>query len=204
MAWHANLSEKSVEWTGGQKVKKWKASRTSRKHLKKKSWSYINILRKEGFKSIGLVVKEWHRLQEVLGSRPTLKKVIFLNFFQLFTPGFRVRLRRLHFFWTSHNMILYRPYESKLQTLSKNASWLRCCNTTVSTWFETQTQNDERPVRGQTLQEGEVHENKREGGPHENRRGSENRRDLVCLKARWSENRGMEGVHTQSTEVVGS
>ena len=49
-------------------------------------------------KSVGLVVKEWHRLPEVLGSRPTLKKVIFLNFFQLFTQGFRVRLRGLHFF----------------------------------------------------------------------------------------------------------
>ena len=33
----------------------------------------------------------------------------------------------------------------------------------MSTRFETQTQNDERPVRGQTLREGEVHEN-REGG----------------------------------------
>ena len=81
--------------------------------------------------------------------------------------------------------------------LSKNASWLRCCNTTVSTGFETQTQNDERPVRGQTLREGEVHENRRKGR-------SENRRDLVCLKALRSENRSMEGVHTQSTEVVGS
>ena len=43
-------------------------------------------------------------------------------------------------------------------------------NTTGSTGFETQTQDDERPVRGQTLQEGEVHDNKRKGGPHENRR----------------------------------
>ena len=34
-------------------------------------------------------------------------------------------------------------------------------------------------------------------------RGSENRRDLVCLKALWTENRSMEGGHTQSTEVVG-
>ena len=33
----------------------------------------------------------------------------------------------------------------------------------MSTWFETQTQKDERPVRGQ-LQKGEVHENRREGG----------------------------------------
>ena len=30
----------------------------------------------------------------------------------------------------------------------------------MSTGFETQTQNDERPVRGQTLQEGEVHESR--------------------------------------------
>ena len=43
-------------------------------------------------------------------------------------------------------------------------------NTTVSTGFETQTQNEERPVRGQTLQEGEVHENRRKGR-------SENRRE---------------------------
>ena len=40
-------------------------------------------------------------------------------------------------------------------------------NTTVSTWFETQTQNDERPVRGQTLQKGEVHENRERGGGSE-------------------------------------
>ena len=53
--------------------------------------------KKKTFKAIGLVVKEWHRL-EVLGSRPTVKKVNFLNFFQLFTEGFRVRLRGLHFF----------------------------------------------------------------------------------------------------------
>ena len=113
-------------------------------------------------KSVGLVVKEWHRLPEVLGSRPTLKKVIFLNFFQLFTQGFRVRLRGLHFFWTSHSMILY--IQDKLHLfLYKNAWWLRCSNTTVSTWFETQTQKHERPVRGQ-LQKGEVHENRREGG----------------------------------------
>ena len=30
----------------------------------------------------------------------------------------------------------------------------------MSTGFETQTQNEERPVRGQTLQEGEVHESR--------------------------------------------
>ena len=39
----------------------------------------------------------------------------------------------------------------------------------MSTGFETQTQNDERSVRGQTLQEGEVHESRErdrgEGGP---------------------------------------
>ncbi len=34
-------------------------------------------------------------------------------------------------------------------------------------------------------------------------RRSENRRDLVCLKALWTENRSMEGGHTQSMEVVG-
>ena len=41
---------------------------------------------------------------------------------------------------------------------------VKVSNTTVSIWFETQTQKDERPVRGQ-LQKGEVHENRREGGP---------------------------------------
>ena len=33
----------------------------------------------------------------------------------------------------------------------------------MSTRFETQTQNDDRPVRGQTLQKGEVHENRGTG-----------------------------------------
>jgi hypothetical protein len=50
------------------------------------------------------------------------------------------------------------------------------------TGFETQPQNKERPVRGQTLQKGEVHES-RGSGDRGGVREQGVRRDLVCLKA---------------------
>ena len=74
----------------------------------------------------------------------------------------------------------------------------------MSTGFETQTQNDERPVRGQTLQKGEVHENRGTGGGSENRGVREQQRLGLSQAGTTIENRSMAAGGTlRSTEVVG-
>jgi hypothetical protein len=45
-----------------------------------------------------------------------------------------------------------------------------------------QTLTDERPVRGQTLPEEELHENRRRTTQEQREGRSENRKDLVCLR----------------------
>ncbi len=78
-----------------------------------------------------------------------------------------------------------RTNHTTTQPLSKNAWMVKVLPTLLCLpGFETQTQNKERPVRGYILQKGEVHENReRDRGRVREQGGSENSRDLVCLKA---------------------
>ncbi len=99
---------------------------------------------------------------------------------------------KIHFSLQSATATIYT--RRIISPLSKNAGWLRCVNTTTGSWFESY---DDKEQRHERHKEGEVHENREREG------GSENRRDLVCLKELWTENRSTEGGHTQSTEVVG-
>ena len=79
--------------------------------------------------------------------------------------------------------LLYRQDESLYHTATKQKrSVVKVLSTLLCLpGFETQTQNNERLVRGHILQEGEVHENRERDRGRVREQGV--RRDLVCLKA---------------------
>ena len=121
----------------------------------------------------------------------------------------------------SETLLLYRPVESYYYPQPKSAAWLRCYqHYCVYQVRNPDTERRETGKRSNTTREQREGQGRGSGG------GSENRRDLYVsrhddprtevwrgctpkvpklqgLSEPNPESRGMEGVHTRNTEVVG-
>ena len=122
------------------------------------------------YKSNWLVVSAWSNTTKVAGSNPDgFCKKMFRFFFCFWYEGPTFDSPGVHKNIFSLQSATANIYTVRVTlSLSKNAGWLRCINTTTNTWYESYGKNGTRYDRHD---EGEVHENReREGGVREPQR----------------------------------